>query len=227
MLTIANHDGKNRLDRRVLFFLDEIGTMPKFENLDQMFTAGRSRNILFFPMLQSVAQFDKKYGHDGTNIILESCQNALFGGQALLSKSADDLSRMLGTQTVQSGSVSHSGNGFSQTNSTKSLQMIQKPLMTADQLETMPKNHWVLMKTHSRPFITLLKRYNERGIKLDCPFHMPEFATRRVLYASKDELKAAVLAKYPQKPEAPIPWPDSTDEPPASFKRTQISDDFI
>ncbi len=229
-LTIANQDGKNKLDKRVLFFLDEFGTLPKFDNAEQMFTAGRSRNIIFFPMLQSLAQLDKNYGREGAEIILDSCQNALFGGQAPLSKRADDLSRMLGTQTVQSGSVSHSSNGFSNTNASKSLQMVQKPLMTAEQLKTMPKNQWVLMKTRSRPLITTLKRYNEWGIKLDCPFQMPENATREVRYANKDELRSAVLSKYPQPNpvevqninEVPLP-----EEPPVGRRRRQMSDELM
>ena len=213
-LTIANQDGKNRLDRRVLFYLDEIGTMPKFDNLDQMFTAGRSRNILFFPMLQSVAQFDKKYGHDGTNIILESCQNALFGGQAPLSKSAADFSKMLGTKTVQAGGISHSGNGFTQTNSSKNLQMVSTPLFSANKLKTMPKNQWVLMKTHTHPFVTTLRRFTEWGIELNCPFEMPEYAARRVRYASREELTAAVKEKYPSVKAVEQPDVDQMEEPP-------------
>ena len=228
-LTIANQDGKNRLDRRVLFYLDEIGTMPKFDNLDQMFTAGRSRNILFFPMLQSVAQFDKKYGHDGTNIILESCQNALFGGQAPLSKSADDFSKMLGSQTVQAGGVSHSGNGLIQTNSSKSLQMVSSPLFSANKLKTMPKNQWILMKTHTHPFVTTLKRYNEWGIELNCPFAMAENATRQVSYASREEMTAAVKEKYPPAREVVETFDISQlEEPPErGNQRVTIDDDYI
>ncbi|WP_279221989.1 type IV secretory system conjugative DNA transfer family protein [Caproiciproducens galactitolivorans] len=146
-LTIANQNGKNKLDRRILFYLDEIGTMPKFDNLDQMFMAGRSRNILFFPMLQSVAQFDKKYGRDGTNIILEACQNALVGGQAPLSKSASDFSDMLGKMTVQAGGVSYNGNGLLQTSSSQNYHMVSKPLISANKLKTLPKNQWIFENT--------------------------------------------------------------------------------
>lgn len=228
-LTIANKDGKNKLDRRVLFYLDEIGTIPKFDDLDQMFTAGRSRNILFFPMLQSVAQFDKKYGHDGTNIILESCQNALFGGQAPLSKSADNFSKMLGPKTVQAGGISHSENGLLETNSSQSFQMVSTPLFSAIKLKTMPKNQWVLMKTHTYPFVTTLKRFTEWGIKLDCPFQMPEYAARKVKYASAVELKGAIFSQYPQGAAADEPWIQVTRAEASPTKRTRIriSDDMM
>lgn len=199
-LTIANQDGKNKLDRRVMFYLDEFGTMPKIDNVDKMFTAGRSRNIIFFPMLQSLAQLDQNYGRDGTEIILDSCQNALFGGQAPLSKRAEDLSRMLGTQTVQSGSVSHSSNGLFDTNSSQNLQMVQKQLITAEQLKALPRNQWILTKTHCHPMITTMRWYSDWGIQLDSPFQMPEFAAREVKYASAEKLKATIQELYSPQP---------------------------
>jgi len=113
-LVVANQDGKNKLDKRVIFYLDEYGTLPKFDNAEDMFTAGRSRNIFLFPMLQSLAQLTKNYGREGAEIISDCCQNSVFGGLAPLSKSAEDLSRALGNQTVQSGSVSHRRDGSQQ-----------------------------------------------------------------------------------------------------------------
>ena len=197
-LVVANQDGKNRLDKRVYFYLDEFGTLPKFENAEQMFTAGKSRNILLFPMIQSMEQLRKNYGREGGEIIIDCCTNALFGGFTPLSKGAEDVSHALGNQTVLSGSTSRSGS-FERDSSTKSLQMIQKPLMTAEQIRTMPDNQWILTKTRTHPLKTILKRFDEWGIKLDAPFAMPENATRTVRYASREKLKAAVLERYPQR----------------------------
>ncbi len=227
-LTIANQEGNNRLDRRVMFFLDEFGTMPKIDNVDKMFTAGRSRNIIFFPMIQSLAQLDRSYGRDGTEIILDSCQNALFGGQAPLSKRAEDLSRMLGTQTVQSGSISHSSDGLLDTRNSQNLQMVQKSLMTADQLKTLPRNRWVLTKTHCHPMITTLKRYDEWGITLDQPFRMPELVAREVRYASAAKLKAAILERYGRNYGAPEIAVERADDDSAEQKRRRpISTDMM
>ncbi|MBW7573147.1 type IV secretory system conjugative DNA transfer family protein [Caproiciproducens faecalis] len=197
-LVVANQDGKNRLDKRVYFYLDEFGTLPKFDNAEQMFTAGKSRNILLYPMIQSMEQLHKNYGREGGEIIIDCCTNALFGGFTPLSKGAEEVSRALGNQTVQSGSTSRSGS-FERDSSTKSLQMIQKPLMTAEQIRTMPDNQWILTKTRTHPLKTILKRFDEWGIKLDAPFAMPENATRTVSYASREKLKAAVLERFPQR----------------------------
>ena len=45
-----------------------------------MFSAGRSRRISNVPMIQSFAQFEKTYGKEGSSIIIDNCQDILFGG---------------------------------------------------------------------------------------------------------------------------------------------------
>ena len=53
------HDGK--LPNRVVFFCDELGTMPAFDILP-LFSAGRSRRLTLVPIIQSIAQIEKNYG---------------------------------------------------------------------------------------------------------------------------------------------------------------------
>jgi type IV secretion system protein VirD4 len=225
-LVVANQDGRNKLDKRVIFYLDEYGTLPKFDNSQDMFTAGRSRNIFLFPMLQSLAQLQQKYGREGSEIITDCCQNAVFGGLAPLSKSGEDLSRALGNQTVQSGSVSRSG-GMDRSNSSRSLQMVQRPLLTAEEIKTLEQNKWILMKSRCHPLISIMKRYNEWGIELDCPFQMTEDSARRVKYADKDELRNAVLKKYPTMQTTEEFNMEDLDEPPTTRRRTHVTDEFL
>ena len=56
------------------------------------------------------------------------------------------LSKALGSRTVMSGSVSRNKNDPSQ-----SLQMIERPLMTPDELKSLPKGTFVVMKTGFYP----------------------------------------------------------------------------
>lgn len=73
ILTIADgNDGK--LKNRVMFYLDEIGTIPKIESLEMMFSAGRSRRISIVAIIQSIAQLEKNYGKEGASIITDNCQ---------------------------------------------------------------------------------------------------------------------------------------------------------
>ena len=53
------NDGK--LKNRVVFFCDELGTMPPFDILP-LFSAGRSRRLTLVPIIQSIAQLEKNYG---------------------------------------------------------------------------------------------------------------------------------------------------------------------
>lgn len=61
MLTIADEYG-GKLPNRVMVYADEIGTIPKIQSLEMMFSAGRSRRISMVPIIQSFAQLEKNYG---------------------------------------------------------------------------------------------------------------------------------------------------------------------
>ena len=70
------------------------------------------------------------------------------------STSAEVLSKELGSRTVMSDSVSRSKNDPSQ-----SLQMIERPLMTSDELKNLPKGTFVVMKTAEHPMKVKLKPF--------------------------------------------------------------------
>lgn len=76
MLTVADEYG-GKLPNRVMMFADEIGTIPKIESMEMMFSAGRSRRISMVPIIQSFAQLQKNYGKEGSAIIIDNCQGAI------------------------------------------------------------------------------------------------------------------------------------------------------
>ena len=63
-----------------------------------MFSASRSRRVSIVPMIQSFAQLNKNYGKDGAEIIIDNCQDTIFGGFAPNSESAEVLSKSLATK---------------------------------------------------------------------------------------------------------------------------------
>lgn len=75
MLTVADEYG-GKLPNRVMIFADEIGTIPKIQSMEMMFSAGRSRRISMVPIIQSFAQLQKNYGKEGSAIIIDNCQGA-------------------------------------------------------------------------------------------------------------------------------------------------------
>lgn len=197
ILVIADENG-GRLKNRVMFYLDELGTFPKIEGMEAMFSAGRSRKISIVAIIQSFAQLEQTYGRQGMEIITDNTQLTVFGGFAPNSQSAEALSKSLGEQTVLSGSVSQ-GRDKSQ-----SLQMIGRPLMTVDELKTMPKGQFIVMKTGSHPMISKLKLYFRWGIEFEDEYRLPDKTAKAVSYMERDELIKDIEVKYPRKKKAEV-----------------------
>lgn len=125
-------------------------SMPEDEILP-LFSAGRSRKLTLVPIIQSLAQLEKNYGKEGAEIIADNCQDTIFGGFAPNSQTAEVLSKALGERTVMSGSVSKGKDSPSQ-----SVQMMGRPLMTPDELKSLPKGDFIVMKTGTHPMRTHL-----------------------------------------------------------------------
>ena len=183
------HDGK--LPCRVVFFCDELGTMPAFDILP-LFSAGRSRRLTLVPIIQSLAQLEKNYGKEGAEILADNCQDTIFGGFAPNSQTAEVLSKALGSRTVLSGSISRGKNDPNQ-----SFQMIERPLMTPDELKSIPKGHFIVMKTGTHPMQARLRLFLEWGITFGAAYQVPQQAARKVYYASKAELTDIIYRAFP------------------------------
>ena len=211
ILVIADENGR-KLKNRVMFYCDEFGTFPKIEGAESMFSAGRSRKISIVAIIQSFAQLEQNYGKQGMEIITDNTQLTVFGGFAPNSQSAEVLSKALGEQTVLSGSVSQ-GRDKSQ-----SLQMIGRPLMTVDELKSMPKGQFIVMKTGTHPMISKLKLFFKWDIKFEEEYKLPDKTARAVSYKERDELIKDVEVKYPQKKkEIPTEYEELTAK-----KRTTV-----
>lgn len=104
ILAVADENG-GKLKNRVMFYEDELGTLPAIESLELIFSASRSRRLSMVPIIQSFGQLEKNYGKEGAEIIVDNCQDTIFGGFAPNSQTAEVLSKALGSRTVMSGSV--------------------------------------------------------------------------------------------------------------------------
>ena len=181
LFSVADEHG-GKLQNRVVFYCDELGTMPPFDILP-LFSAGRSRKLTLVPIIQSLAQLEKNYGKEGAEIISDNCQDTIFGGFAPNSQTAETLSKALGSRTVLTGSISKGKDSNSQ-----SLQMAERALLSPDELKSLPKGEFVVMKTGTHPMRTKLQLYFKWGIKFEEPYQTPERAQREVYYAGKEEL---------------------------------------
>ena len=210
ILAVADEQG-GKLKNRVMMYLDEFGTLPKIESAEMMFSASRSRRVSICAIIQSFAQLDKNYGKEGSEIITDNTQLTIFGGFAPNSESAQVLSKAMGSRTVQSGSVSRGKNDPSQ-----SIQMIERALMTPDELKSMPKGQFIVMKTGFYPMIVKLKLFFKWGIKFGEEYTVADKGNRKVAYAGKDTLQDEIFKKHhsgtdDDKPEPPMDVPDAPD----------------
>ncbi|MDD3780959.1 MAG: type IV secretory system conjugative DNA transfer family protein, partial [Proteiniphilum sp.] len=92
---------------------------------------------------------------------------------------------------VMSGSISRGKNDPSQ-----SLQMMERPLMTPDELKSIPKGNFVVMKTGTHPMRTRLRLFLDWGIRFGKPYTVEEKAHRKVVYADKQTLEENIVRKH-------------------------------
>lgn len=174
-----------------------------------MFSASRSRRLSIVPIIQSLAQLEKNYSKEGAEIIVDNTQLTIFGGFAPNSETAQVMSKSLGSRTALSGSVSRGKNDPSQ-----SLQMIERPLMTPDELKSMPKGQFIVMKTGVNPMKVKLKLFFKWGIEFGEPYKVPDRGSRPVRYASRVELMEAIHEAYPHlRPRKATPTAQPTEQP--------------
>lgn len=214
ILSVADENG-GQLKNRCVFFCDEFGTLPKIESAEMMFSASRSRRLQIVPIIQSFAQLERNYGKEGADVIIDNTQLTIFGGFAPNSTSAEVLSKSLGSRTVMSGSVSRSKNDPSQ-----SLQMIERPLMTSDELKSLPKGTFVVMKTGFYPMKVKLKLFFKWGIEFEEKYQVTENGNRKVEYANRVEIINSIIESYhPELTQKPAPEINDEDDENNSGKK--------
>ena len=84
--------------------------------------------------------------------------------------------------------------------------------MTADELKSMPKGQFIVMKTGAHPMKVKLKLFFQWGISFGAPYVGPDKGNRPVAYAGKETLVQAIQEKYPPQ-EAPQ-QPKVKEQPP-------------
>lgn len=213
LFSVADDNG-GKLKNRVVLFCDELGTMPAFDILP-LFSAGRSRRLTLVPIIQSLAQLQKNYGKEGAEIIVDNVQDTIFGGFAPNSQTAEVLSKALGSRTVLTGSVSRSKEP------SQSLQMTERPLMTADELKSIPKGQFVVMKTGCHPMRTRLRLFLDWGITFEEAYEVNRKEQAKILYAGREELMSAIRKKYPTK-ESSSPNKQPRQKPAADTASSHI-----
>ena len=87
--------------------------------------------------------------------------------------------------------------------------MMSRPLMSQDELKTLPKGHFILAKTGNCPMQTRLPLFLKWGIQFGDAYEVPEQAARSVKYADRFELEQEIVRRRDAED-------DEWEEPPMS-----------
>ena len=78
--------------------------------------------------------------------------------------------------------------------------MTERPLMTADELKSIKKGSFIVMKTGAHPFVSQLKLFMKWGISFPKDaYTVEDRGARKVRYISREKLIRAITDKYPPK----------------------------
>ena len=165
-------------------------TWPMSTNIARVFSwsAARERD-------EMLELYDRKLSR--TVLRRESGSNpadlagTIAGGFSPAGDTAEQVSRQLGEQTVMTGSVSRG-----KSDPSRSLQMMGRRLMTPDELKSMPKGQFIVMKTGRRPMLSKLRLFLDWGITFTEPYALEQHAQREVKYAGSKELRRKILKEY-------------------------------
>lgn len=132
--------------------------------------------------------------------------NLLIDKTLVLVSYRERLSKRLGNRTVLSGTVSKGKN-----DSKQSLQMISRPLMSPDELKSLPKGTFIVSKTGTHPMKTRLRLFLKWGISFEGTYVVEERAARRVKYADKQKIEEEIVRRY-QNCVGEEDFPEKSDE---------------
>lgn len=181
------------LPRRVICEWDEFGQIPPIKEFDVLITAARSRGVRFTLALQSMAQLENRYTQPQMKIIRDALQMTLFSRQAPTAiDTAKLFSSMLGNYTTHGGSVSRGDRSDSH-----SIQLMGRPLMTVDEIITIPRGKWVLVKSGKNPLPVHLPSYDR--IYKGKPEALPVEQRRHVQdipYLTEEKIRLRAQAAY-------------------------------
>ena len=152
LVELADSKG-GELPVRVNHILDEFGNFTTIPGFANMLTVGGGRKIRFNIFLQSFAQLEQKYGKEGAENILDNCQTWIYLKTANI-ETAAKICKKLGTYTTSSYSKSNTSGKQQNGSESQSFNLIQRPLLTEDEILRIERPYVLVIKAGIFPMIT-------------------------------------------------------------------------
>ncbi len=163
---LANTYPERRLPKVVKVMWEEFAEYPKIENVGSWLQVKRGQGVLFDLIYQEEAALRDKYGENIPTVLKNNCGCSIILGVAQEDERyAEKLSKILGNQTIRSGSVSTSYQSASigSKNYSTTEQMMGKPLMSVDEILRMEQNNiQIVLRRGKYPMKTRLYPYYDK-----------------------------------------------------------------
>jgi len=157
LVFLCNEQPDTRLPCDLVFMLDEFANTPPLPELSTMVSVARSRGMSFNFYLQSFAQLNNLYGKEESQTVQDNCGLAFL--KTNTQTTADEISKMLGNETLTTNSVNYSMS-FMNNNGSKNTSLMGRNLMTADEIKQL-KYKTIIFSVDGRPVIRDTILYNK------------------------------------------------------------------
>ena len=150
LIKSARKEKTFRLKMPVHVVWDEFANGAKWDNVVNALTAGLSRGVRFYLVIQDFAQLITRYGKDKASTIRSNCQNLyyLLSGE---SETLEEISKLCGSKIV-----------WNQNRQEKEL----VPVMSTDALQKLNFGEAVIIRQRKNPYKARLKRFDRYGFRL-------------------------------------------------------------
>ena len=198
LIKSARKEKTSRLRMPVHVVWDEFANGAKWDNVVNALTAGLSRGVRFYLVIQDFAQLNTRYGKDKASTIRSNCQNLyyLLSGE---SETLEEISKLCGSKIV-----------WNHNRQEKEI----VPVMSTDALQKLNFGEAVIIRQRKNPYKTRLRPFDRYRFRLP---ETPEPEERELPETPVFNIAEAIKSKY-------VPVEEKKD-PPSEQREPEKTDD--
>lgn len=177
LIKSARKEKTSRLKMPVHVVWDEFANGAKWDNVVNALTAGLSRGVRFYLVVQDFAQLITRYGKDKASTIRSNCQNLyyLLSGE---SETLEEISKLCGSKIV-----------WNHNRQEKEI----VPVMSTDALQKLNFGEAIIIRQRKNPYKARLKPFNRYGFRLP---ETPEPDERELPDSPVFNIAEAIKSRY-------------------------------
>ena len=177
LIKSARKEKTSRLKMPVHVVWDEFANGAKWDNVVNALTAGLSRGVRFYLVIQDFAQLITRYGKDKASTIRSNCQNLyyLLSGE---SETLEEISKLCGSKIV-----------WNHNRQEKEI----VPVMSTDALQKLNFGEAIIIRQRKNPYKARLKPFNRYGFRL---LETPEPEERELPETPAFNIAEAIKSRY-------------------------------